>query len=72
MLEPEGAPQVALAAAIDALQVQANRLDPPPALLPGWASAAAFDYEVLALRIALTIDRLRAELRDAAQGLGSA
>lgn len=69
MLEPETAPPVALAAAVGALRAQAERLAPPAVLLPGWTSAAALDYEALAVRIAITIDRLRAELTDAARAL---
>ncbi|MGN6743588.1 MAG: hypothetical protein ACTHJL_09870, partial [Amnibacterium sp.] len=72
MLEPAAPPPVALVDAVAALARTGEALPAPPAVLDGWASLAALDYEATALRITAGLEGLRLALTDAATALGTA
>ena len=68
MLEPSPA-TTALAAAVRALADEADALPLPEALLDGWASFAALEYQAAVARGTFGLLRLRAALQDAAAEL---
>ncbi|HET6826224.1 MAG TPA: hypothetical protein VFH64_09895 [Amnibacterium sp.] len=68
MLEPSPA-TATLAAAVRTLADEADALPLPEALLDGWASFAALEYQAAVARTTVGLLRVRAALHDAAAGL---
>ncbi|HEV7622680.1 MAG TPA: hypothetical protein VGO26_00975 [Amnibacterium sp.] len=68
MLEPPSAAAV-LAATVRALAAEADAVPLPEALLDGWASFAALDYQAAVARLTIGVLRVRAALHDAAAAL---
>jgi len=64
MHAPSPSAEEVLAGRLAEVRAAADGLAPPPPV-PGWASAAALEYEALAARIALRVLRLRAALDEA-------
>ena len=69
MLHPAQAAPAVLLDTVAGLSREAETLSPPPALLDGWASLTALDYERLALRIAAGLRRLRDAVHEATAAL---